>query len=586
MARLPWQGHDAGVGIALRRDDATIIQIGEYREIDYLTDRIAPLPDSLHEPAPSATLAPRWARSTRRPWWPSSRRSRCRISTTRRGTPRGGVGAPPRGDCRTGAAHHEAGAELEAAQIAREAHPCHTCPVRKEHRRNQRDRDRLERERAQLMEALERQSTAEERRIRYVIRGILDVLHRFSYMRQGYPTPKADMLADVFYNDGLILCEMIDRDLLDPLTPDEIADDFTWNSFDRDYRSPKHDTLPPRLVYLRDKLEDLERDIIGEERDHKLFISEGHNPNFYGAARAWCQGDSMAEIGDALELSEGDLVITFNKTIDLLRQVREMLIDVRSEHPLLPKLDEAIRRLKAASSPSRWRSLHTDRELERTPTTMTSCRNRRTTTRTGDDERLHEDRLAGFRAAATAPSRSWRRAVTHSASHGCDNAGRTVRPRTCSTRWPYQQPLVASAGSRSKSPPGQQRLRGPWRDEVLLSLRGRSFADHRVVPLGGGTSPTSRTWRWTSRRRSTDTISRRGSRGGVPEPEPAAASPVDHALGIDSPELQDGSRGSGRSRRRDQARSGDFYRCCRSSSTSRISTCRIGRPGWMPSPKA
>ena len=54
----------------------------------------------------------------------------------------------------------------------------------------------------------------------------------------------------------------------------------------------------------------------------------------------------MAEIGESLELSEGDLVITFNKTIDLLRQVRDMLTGVEPEHPLREQLGEAIRRLK------------------------------------------------------------------------------------------------------------------------------------------------------------------------------------------------------------------------------------------------
>ncbi|MDQ3615018.1 MAG: DNA helicase, partial [Chloroflexota bacterium] len=94
------------------------------------------------------------------------------------------------------------------------------------------------------------------------------------------------------------------------------------------------------------KLEDLERDVIGEERDHRLYISEGHNAAFYGAALAWCRGATMVEIGESLEISEGDLVITFNKTIDLLRQVRDMLGNVAPEHPLRETLTESIRRLR------------------------------------------------------------------------------------------------------------------------------------------------------------------------------------------------------------------------------------------------
>lgn len=51
----------------------------------------------------------------------------------------------------------------------------------------------------------------------------------------------------------------------------------------------------------------------------------------------------MNQIGEAIELSEGDLVMTFNKTIDLMRQLREMLINVDPEHPLIDKFREAER---------------------------------------------------------------------------------------------------------------------------------------------------------------------------------------------------------------------------------------------------
>ena len=72
-----------------------------------------------------------------------------------------------------------------------------------------------------------------------------------------------------------------------------------------------------------------------------MAISEGHNPNFYGAARAWSRGATMAEISAQIELSEGDLVMTFNKTIDLMRQIWEMLVNVKPEHPLRIRLQQA-----------------------------------------------------------------------------------------------------------------------------------------------------------------------------------------------------------------------------------------------------
>jgi ATP-dependent RNA helicase HelY len=154
------------------------------------------------------------------------------------------------------------------------------------------------------------------------------------------------MLADVFDNDGLILCELVDRGLLDRLSPEDLAEVFSWFSFDRDFRYGNSFTLPDQLILFRRRLEDLEQAILGEERDNGLAISEGHNPTFYGAARAWCQGLTMTDITGAIDLSEGDLVMTFNKTIDLMRQVRDMLTNVLPDHPLRNKLAQSEKLLR------------------------------------------------------------------------------------------------------------------------------------------------------------------------------------------------------------------------------------------------
>ena len=236
--------------------------------------------------------------------------------------------------------------ELRRLQDLKANHLFADSKSRKQHSASIRHRDGLERERASLGSILEREVESEDVRIRNVIRGIRDVLHRFGYLRQGYPTEKADMLADVFDTDGLILCELIDRDLLLPLGPEELAELFSWFSFDREFRYANHYVLPETLVQLRRALDELEHEVLSEERDNKLFISEGHNPSFYGAALAWSNGATMVQIGEQLELSEGDLVLTFNKTIDLMRQVRDMLRDVIPDHPLAARLLLAERRLR------------------------------------------------------------------------------------------------------------------------------------------------------------------------------------------------------------------------------------------------
>jgi len=231
--------------------------------------------------------------------------------------------------------------QINASEHRRTTHPCHDCPRRKEHQKNLKSIGMLERERAHVEATLQEEVSGETARIRGIIRGISNVLHRFDYLHRGYPTAKTDLLADVFDRNGLVICEMIDRGLIDSLSPSDVAEVFSWYAFDRDSRLRNTFNLPNHLVLLRRRLEDLEQRVVASERSNGLFISTGHNAGFYGGMRAWCNGATMAQVIEHIDMSEGDLVLTFNKTIDLMRQVREMFGSVAPDHPLRASLRQA-----------------------------------------------------------------------------------------------------------------------------------------------------------------------------------------------------------------------------------------------------
>ncbi len=230
---------------------------------------------------------------------------------------------------------------LEELGSVREDHPCHICDRRKEHQRNLKRISQVKRERVQLENRLAKERQEEDERIANLIKGIRDVLHRFDYLHRGQPTSKSDTLANVFDPNGLIICEMLDRGMLDKLEPPELAEVFSWYAYDRDFRFTNKFSLPKRLVLLRRRLEELEREVLGTERRNGLLISTGHSEGFYGAMRAWCNGSPMVQVLEQIELSEGDLVLAFNKTIDLMRQVREMLGQVMPDHPVRHNLEQA-----------------------------------------------------------------------------------------------------------------------------------------------------------------------------------------------------------------------------------------------------
>jgi ATP-dependent RNA helicase HelY len=237
----------------------------------------------------------------------------------------------------TGTAH-EAVARL-TEQIR--GHVCDACPVREEHRRNLGGLERLTRERQALATRAAHESQADDAQTRNLIRGIAAVLHQFGYLHRGYTTPKADLLADIFDPNGLVIAELVDRGWLDDLAAEDVAEVISWFAYDRDARFENTFELPRHLTLVRDRLDDLTHGALIAERRAGLAITTGYHPLFYGALRAWCRGAVMERIVEKLGLSEGDIVLAFNKSLDIMGQVRKMLQAVRPESPLVGQLRAA-----------------------------------------------------------------------------------------------------------------------------------------------------------------------------------------------------------------------------------------------------
>jgi ATP-dependent RNA helicase HelY len=240
----------------------------------------------------------------------------------------------------------EAQEEVRAATEAERNHVCDTCPVRKEHRSYRRTRARLMIDRDAAEKRLNERRRYEETRLQNILKGIVNVLVQFSYIRKGEATPKASRLADVFDTNSLMISEMIEGNYFEHLRPEDVAEVFSWFAYDRDIDFRNRLLLPRYLVNLRRELDDLQNAIFAAERRNGLSLTTGYNPYFYGAARAWCRGSAIADLLDQMEMSEGDLVSTFNKTLDVMRQVRDMLVKHAPDHHLRYDLQEADRLMR------------------------------------------------------------------------------------------------------------------------------------------------------------------------------------------------------------------------------------------------
>ncbi len=226
------------------------------------------------------------------------------------------------------------------------AHVCDACPVRDEHRRNLGVLERLMRERQIMAERAAQESRTDDAQTRNLIRGIAAVLHQFGYLHRGHTTPKADLLADIFDTNGLVITELIDRGWLEDLAAEDVAEVLSWFAYDRDARFENTFELPRHLSLIRERLDDLTHGILVAERRAGLAITTGYHPLFYGALRAWCRGAVMERIVEKVGLSEGDVVLAFNKSLDIMHQARTMLRAVRPENPLIERLAAAEQRVR------------------------------------------------------------------------------------------------------------------------------------------------------------------------------------------------------------------------------------------------
>jgi len=240
----------------------------------------------------------------------------------------------------------ETEARLEELEAAIEASPCHGCEVRSRHRELRRRQAELQMRRDEVTRDLHRQQEQQRAEVERVVRDLVAVLEHFDYLKEGYPTRKAAMLRDIFDTNGLVICELISRRYLARLSAAEVAEVFSWFAYDRELTFANRHTLSGALVSVRERLAALESEVLKVENRHQLDLSRSRNPSFFGIAYAWANGASLGKLLEKVSLSEGDIILALNKTLDLLRQVGDMLRRADPLNPLREKVREAERLLR------------------------------------------------------------------------------------------------------------------------------------------------------------------------------------------------------------------------------------------------
>ncbi|MDO8672446.1 MAG: DEAD/DEAH box helicase [Dehalococcoidia bacterium] len=236
---------------------------------------------------------------------------------------------------------HQATEKLKQLEEAIARNPCHKCLRESEHKRNIKAIEVKLGKRDEIRRRYDKMLMMQKTRMAKILQGIATVLEGFDYLRAGVPTQKAQSLRDVFDTNSLIICEMLEQGLLNNCSPADVAEVFSWFAYDRDLEFANEFTLSNKLKTVRGRLDLLQKKVFAAEAENSLHISTGYNVFFSGIVHAWCRGATFQKIVEKVDLSDGDVMMSFNKTLDIMRQVRDMLAHTRPELPLLATLIEA-----------------------------------------------------------------------------------------------------------------------------------------------------------------------------------------------------------------------------------------------------
>lgn len=182
---------------------------------------------------------------------------------------------------------------------------------------------------------------------RRFVRRLEEVLSRFGYVINDRVTRRGKWLERIFSTNALTLAEMLNRRLLDDLSPEEVAEVVSWFAFDRDPQEAPLLRLPPPVLRARREIFELHDAVLRAEAQAGVAQSEFLPERFYGVALRWAQGATLAEAAALMGLDEGDVVSGLQKTIDLLGQLRDATAYAAPRAtPLTAKLRTAERLLR------------------------------------------------------------------------------------------------------------------------------------------------------------------------------------------------------------------------------------------------
>lgn len=147
------------------------------------------------------------------------------------------------------------------------------------------------------------------------------VLMDFGYLKDDYPTEKGVMTAQIRSENELFIAEIILSRVLEGLTPAELAA-VVCAITTEDLRAENYPQIPisPAVRKTLNQIKNIKRNIDKEQKDNNIETPMYINSYYSALIEMWVNGAEWETITEQVEMGEGDIVRTFKRTVDVLRQ--------------------------------------------------------------------------------------------------------------------------------------------------------------------------------------------------------------------------------------------------------------------------
>lgn len=194
---------------------------------------------------------------------------------------------------------------------------CDTCKLYKKHSKNIEVISRIYTRQSKLEKEMERQRDIFWNKFL----SHRSVLIDFGYLVDDYPTSKGKTTSQIRSENELYIAEIIFSDVLQNLSPSQLAAVVSAitteeQRTDAGYGLPLSEPVRKSLNLIRN----IKRKIDKLQNNYSVEAPLYINPFFSSLVELWVDGADWETISESLDIGEGDIVRSFKRTVDVLRQ--------------------------------------------------------------------------------------------------------------------------------------------------------------------------------------------------------------------------------------------------------------------------